>query len=180
MAGLLIVAACTSSDPAETVFAEDQSGFALQPADDGVEVEPEDGENANQLLLDYFDGTTGTLDDLQGQPTVINFFASWCAPCRAELPHFEETFQEFGSEVNFVGVATNDDRANASELIDDTGISFPVVDDPNQELFFALNGFSMPTTVFLNADGTVVSTRVGIILADELDTTVTELASGTP
>jgi len=180
LVAFLLLAACTASDPSTSVLDDGQSGFSLQPADDGVEVDSDADTAPNQLVLNYFDGTSGTLDDLRGKPTVVNFFASWCAPCRAELPHFETTFQEFGTEVNFLGVATNDDRANANELIDDTGISFPVADDPNQELFFALDGFSMPTTVFINADGTVASTRVGVILAGELDTTVTELAaSGT-
>lgn len=175
---LLAVSCSGSSDTSSDLLDNTADGLSVQPVDDGIQTDDGGSEpTVSAIPITYFDGSTGTLADFAGRPTVVNFFASWCAPCRAELPHFESTFKTWGDEVNFVGIATNDDRANALDLIEETGITFQILDDPNQELFFALDGFSMPTTVFLDADGSVVETRVGVILEEELETKVADLAA---
>lgn len=174
---LLAVACSGSSNSSSDLLDNTGDGLSVQPVDDGIETDDGSDTAVSAIPITYFDGTTGTLADFSGRPTVVNFFASWCAPCRAELPHFESTFKTWGDEVNFVGIATNDDRTNALDLIEETGITFEILDDPNQELFFALDGFSMPTTIFLDADGSVVETRVGVILEEELETKVADLAA---
>jgi thiol-disulfide isomerase/thioredoxin len=77
-----------------------------------------------------FDGGAETLDSYVGTPLVVNFFASWCTPCIAELPRFEEVHQELGDQVKFVGLNLQDAPDAGLAVIARTGISYDVGRDP--------------------------------------------------
>jgi thiol-disulfide isomerase/thioredoxin len=109
------------------------------------------------------DGSASTLADYAGVPLVLNFFASWCAPCKAELPEFEEVSREVTGGVQFLGVNTDFERDAWLQLVDDTGVTYPTVFQPSNELFQASEGLGMPTTVFIAADGTVQHTFSGAL-----------------
>ncbi len=106
--------------------------------------------------------------ELQGQPVVINFFASWCPSCVAELPDFQAVHEALGDDVTFVGVAQRDRPADALELIERTGVTFDIGSDPDGQLFQSLNALAMPTTVFVSADGEVIRTHSGVLDAEGL------------
>lgn len=120
------------------------------------------------------DGSTATLADYQGRPAVVNFFAAWCPPCRAEMPDFETVHQATRDEVAFVGISHDLNEAEWLDLVDETGVTFDTGFQPEQELFIAIDGIGMPTTIFLDADGTIVHTHAGVvnseILTDLIDT----------
>jgi thiol:disulfide interchange protein len=99
---------------------------------------------------------------------VINFFASWCAPCLVELLRFEEAYQAHQGKVAFLGVNLQDHPESARRVIADTGISYPVAEDPNGRLFQALGGTGMPTTVFVDADGTIIERHTGELTGRQL------------
>ena len=102
--------------------------------------------------------TTQMLGDFTGdKPVVLNFFASWCTPCLREMPAFEAVHQELGDQVNFVGLANTDTPDKALEMVSDTGVTYPTFDDPDASAVTFFGGTSMPTTVFIDADGEVVS-----------------------
>lgn len=109
------------------------------------------------------DGSSATLADYAGTPLVVNFFASWCAPCKAELPEFEEVSREVTGEVQFLGVNTDFERDAWLQLVDDTGVTYPTVFQPSNELFQASEGLGMPTTVFIDAGGNVQHTFSGAL-----------------
>jgi len=108
-----------------------------------------------------FDGTEATFADFEGKPLVINFWASWCPSCVAELPHFEAAHQALGGDVQFLGLANADDRSRGLDLIRDTGVTYALGDDPTGELFRELEGIAMPTTIFVSPDGKIVETFAG-------------------
>lgn len=89
-------------------------------------------------------------------PAVVNFFASWCTPCREELPELQRVFAEHGPEVAVVGVDVADNRRKAVALLDAAGAAFPAAYDPDKAIAarYAVNG--MPTTVFVDAEGRIV------------------------
>jgi thiol-disulfide isomerase/thioredoxin len=123
--------------------------------------------------FEYWDGTEGSLRDFAGEPVVLNFFASWCAPCVEEMPAFEEVHQDLGEQVRFVGV-NRPDRADAAQrIIDQTGITYEVVRDPGT-LLESLEGLVMPTTVLITAEGRVVRLHSGPMNADQLRTAIDE------
>ena len=126
------------------------------------------GEGHLDIAFEVVDGEPVNLSDFSGEALVVNFFASWCGPCRAEMPDFEEVHQQLGDEVRFVGLAVNDRTSDAIEIVEDTGITYEWGIDTDAAIFEAYEGAVMPTTVFVAADGTIVDVHAGILTADDL------------
>jgi cytochrome c biogenesis protein CcmG/thiol:disulfide interchange protein DsbE len=120
------------------------------------------------------------LESRAGRPLVINFFASWCAPCRAELPDLAAAHAEYGDEVDFIGVAFQEaSESAAARLLFETGITYPIVEDPDGALLRELGTLpTMPTTIFVTADGVIVERHHGLILADQLSERIEEIIAG--
>ena len=116
-----------------------------------------------------FDGGTVTLADFQGKPVVLNFWASWCPACVAEMPDFEQVHQALGDDVTFIGVDMQDiSRDAALQLVDETGVSYRLVDDPDGSVYSQFGGLAMPTTVFIDSQGRIVDTHAGALFAGDL------------
>lgn len=128
--------------------------------------------------LEMFDGGTASLEDYRGRPLVVNFYASWCAPCLAELPGFERVHQDLRDEVAFLGVNLQDSVATGRELAERTGITYDLARDPDGTLFTRLGGTAMPTTAFIDARGALVEVHSGELSADELADRIDELLLG--
>ncbi len=135
-----------------------------EPAGGAVPASPTDIEYRS------YETTDDLLADFAGRPLVVNFFASWCAPCRAELPHFADAHAEYGDRVGFVGVDYQDpDRDAAIALLIEAGVRYPIAEDPTGAILDELSGLpAMPTTIFVAADGSIVERHRGIILIDGL------------
>lgn len=100
----------------------------------------------------------------EGEPVVLNFLASWCGPCREELPELER----ISKDITVVGVDVADNRGKAVELLDETGVTFPVGYDPQREVFARYRANGMPTTIFIAADGTEAGRVQGPVSASTL------------
>ncbi len=121
------------------------------------------------------DGTTTTIPDLvAGKPLVVNFFASWCPPCRAEMPDFQATYEQVKDQVDFVGIDLQDSEQAGAELIELTGVTYPWGLDPTGTLYAAFGGFAMPTTVYISLDGQIVGQDNGPISKDQLQNQIAE------
>ena len=163
----IVAAACTGA-------VSDGVTGSTTPGPTTVEVPA--GDPAPAVTLEYFDGTTGTLADFEGRPVVLNFWASWCPACVAEMPDFEAVHQRFGDDVVFVGIDLQDvSRETAQRFIDDTGVTYPIADDATGEIYAQFGGFAMPTTVFIDADGNIVGRQDGAIFEDQLNEMVSNL-----
>lgn len=132
------------------------------------------------LAFEMFDGTRATLADFEGTPLVVNFWASWCPACVVELPEFQAVHEQVGDEVTFLGLANSDDRAAATALAADVGLTYPLADDPAGELFVALELIAMPSTVFVTSDGLVHDTFGGQLDAETLLERIDELLEASP
>lgn len=109
------------------------------------------------------DGGTGTLDDYAGQPMMVNFFAGWCPPCRAELPDIEQVHRDLGDDITILGVSRDNTESAWKGLLVEYGLTYPTVfEGIDGRLFEAAGGFSMPTTVFISPDGEIVHTAMGL------------------
>ena len=117
--------------------------------------------------FERFDGGEATFADFEGKPVVLNFWASWCPACVAELPEFEAVHRDLGDDVTFVGMANADLRGNAVAMADDIGLSYTLVDDPEGVFFAEFDLISMPSTVFITPDGRVHE-RFGGVLNETL------------
>ncbi|MGH9153189.1 MAG: TlpA family protein disulfide reductase, partial [Acidimicrobiales bacterium] len=104
-----------------------------------------------------------------GTPVVVNFFASWCAPCRDELPLLEAASRQAAGAVAFVGVDVNDSRSRAAALLAAAGVTFPAGYDPDRAVATDYRLRGMPTTVFVDASGRVADVAHGRLSAADLD-----------
>jgi cytochrome c biogenesis protein CcmG/thiol:disulfide interchange protein DsbE len=124
--------------------------------------------HGSALPIRDFKGEELTLGEYAGRPLVVNFWASWCPPCAAEMPDFERVHESVGESVAFLGVNMRDDRNLAEDLAESTGVTYRLAEDPQGRLFQAFEGAGMPTTVFIDADGTVVDVVAGQLTEAEL------------
>lgn len=141
------------------------SSLSSPPTSPGEEVT-----SSLDVPFEYFDGNQGNLADFAGRPLVVNFWASWCPACVAEMPDFETVHARLGDEVAFLGLAMQEtDEAAARDLIDQTGVTYALGRDPDGAIFTSFGGVAMPTTVFIDEQGTVVETHPGALFADDLE-----------
>lgn len=126
------------------------------------------GQAIAPLAYERFDGTRGSVGGPAERPAVVNFFAYWCVPCRTEMPDFQQVHEELGPDVTFVGLDYIDRPEQGAKLVAETGVTYDVGQDPDGDLLDAVGGVSMPTTVFLRADGTVAYVHSGKLDAGQL------------
>lgn len=164
LAGLVVVAAAVA-------VAATAPSWSQQ---DGVEVtgQAEVGAPAPSVTMVDFDGVRFSLSDYAGTPLVVNFWASWCPACVAEMPDFERVHQRVDGEVAFLGINMQDVQSLAEALLDDTGVTYRIAADPDGTIYGAFGGLAMPTTVFINAEGMVTETRAGLMTEEDLVATI--------
>lgn len=126
------------------------------------------------VALSDFDGGEFTLETYRGRPVVVNFWASWCPSCAAEMPAFEQVHRRFEGTVEFLGINHSDRRSSAEELARSTGVTYRLAEDPEGQLFIAFGGTGMPTTGFIDADGRIADVVVGQLSAQQLISLIEE------
>lgn len=118
-------------------------------------------------------GKQVALHDLVGKPVIVNFWASWCPPCKAEMPDFEAAYKEHGDTIQFMMVNMTDGGretvATAEQFIKGQGYTFPVYFDTEQEAAITYGVSAIPTTYFINAQGNLVAYAAGAISAQQLE-----------
>jgi peroxiredoxin len=143
-----------------------------RPAADGANGElsaPRPGFLAPDFSLQNAEGQTVTLSELRGQPVVINFWASWCPPCRAEMPALERIDQETpGLALLAVNATSQDSREQALAFMDENGLGLPVLFDRDGEVARRYEVRSLPTTFFIDATGVIQEVVIGGPLAEAL------------
>ena len=118
------------------------------------------------------EGNGVKLSDYFGKPIILNFWASWCGPCKMEMPDFNEKSQELAGEVQFLMVNMTDGSREtvetASAFIEEQGYTFPVFFDTTSEAAYTYGAYSLPTTYFIDAEGFAIAQATGAIGADTL------------
>ena len=113
------------------------------------------------------EGNPHKLSDFFGKPIVLNFWASWCGPCKMEMPDFQEKYLELGEEVQFLMVNLTDGQREtvdvASAFIDSQGYTFPVFYDTTTEAAYTYGVYSIPTSYFIDAQGQPIAHAQGAI-----------------
>lgn len=122
-------------------------------------------------------GAASRLSDIEG-PAVINLWATWCAPCRAEIPAFEEVHQERADEVRFVGINVGEDPGHALEFLADVGATYDQFADEVGDVSTELRATTMPLTVVIDADGVVSTRHLGPMNQDDLNEAIDTALAG--
>ena len=163
----LVAAACSGGSDTGTDQHNTNSGDAIAAAA---------GDPVPTVSFRTFAGEPATLDDYQGKPLVVNFWASWCPSCVAEMSAaFVPAQLQLGDEVAFLGMNIQDDRDRALQLVEETGVLFDLAEDPTGELYAELGGLGMPFTVYISSDGQVLDVHNGPLTEDQLVNQITEV-----
>ena len=144
---------------------------------------PEAGRVGPDFLLEQPGGGTLRLSDLQGQPVVLNFWASWCAPCRAEMPDLVRAYAEYRDDgLEILAVNLQETNKQVLEFAEEFGIEFPLVIDRDGELkdIWRLGGpiGGIPTSYFLDEDGVVQDITYGPLTDEMLTERIGKLLDG--
>jgi cytochrome c biogenesis protein CcmG/thiol:disulfide interchange protein DsbE len=114
------------------------------------------------------------LSSLRGKVVVINFWASWCDPCKTEAPRFQSAFERHRKRVAFVGVDTTDFSGDAGAFLARYGVTYPNVRDPNGRVLHDYGGLPIPRTFVVGRSGRVTGYIFGEARAEELESAIQE------
>ncbi len=154
----------------------DTLGNQVQMDTLGTQPAEEDTEAAKKAAPDFTaydaDGNAYKLSDFRGKPVILNFWASWCGPCKMEMPDFDEAYQTYGEQVHFLMVNLTDGSQEtvetASAFIAEQGYSFPVYFDTDQSGAIAYGVNAVPVTYFIDSEGNFVAWQQGVLTAQTL------------
>lgn len=157
----------------------DTAGLATQPPVEttsgetiGETTEAPDYSAPDFTVLDW-DGNAVQLSEFEGKPVVLNFWASWCSPCKSEMPDFDAAYKKYGEEIHFLMVNCTGGREtveSAKAFIEESGYSFPVYFDTTYEAASLYGASSIPLTYFIDAGGNLVTYGMGALSAELLQT----------
>jgi len=133
---------------------------------------PETGEGevrikAPDFIVEDIEGNDVMLSDMLGKPVVINIWASWCPPCRSEMPDFDKVYSELGDTVQFMMInavgARGETKEAGAKYVAGEGFSFPVFFDMDQDAVIAYGIRAFPTSIFIDAEGYIAGAVEGAV-----------------
>jgi peroxiredoxin len=180
LATLLALSACTGKD------AVDQSANGTFTFHSGTALgklyAKSDRQPASAFTADLIGGGTFNLASTRGNVVVLNYWASWCAPCRTEAPQFDLLYRQIKSRgVDFYGIDTKDAKGNAESFVKDYDISYPIVYDELGETAIRLGNLptvNLPFTVLIDKHGKVAAVYIIRLSAKDLEGPIDKLLAG--
>jgi peroxiredoxin len=177
LAAALLVAGCGGAASDEVVAAglpnlAEATTRGVNNAQRGLEP----GQLAPNFTLQFADGRKTQLSDWQGQPVVLNFWATWCAPCREEMPEFVAAYDRYQDDgLVIVGVNAQESASQAAGFMGDFAMTFPVALDTRGDVQQLYNVRGLPTTVFIDREGRIVERWAGLLSAAALEELLAEI-----
>ncbi len=156
--GLLVTGCQSLSEPPdETSPTMPDETSPTAPAE-GTQV----GDLAPDFQLQNLDGQVISFSDLRGKPVLLNFWATWCSPCRAEMPHIQQIYEEWSDRgLMLLAVDIGESSSIVKEFVQSNGLSFSVLLDTKKDVAQSYGIQGIPTTFFIDKDGVIQGLRLG-------------------
>jgi thiol-disulfide isomerase/thioredoxin len=174
-------------DADETATTPAGETVAVEPADISVETEnalglkvgAEPGAMAPDFEFSAFDGSRQRLSDYRGRAVFLNFWATWCIPCRAELPDMEAALRTYGDRLAVVAVNNGESLGNAQRFLNEIGVELTAFAyDPEQAVVGLYGLYGMPMSYFIDAQGVITRVVVGQVTSAIMRSAIEEALTG--
>jgi len=133
------------------------------------QVAPEVGALAPDFELIDLGGESVRISDYLGKPVLVNFWATWCAPCVLEMPNIQKYYERHPGAFSVIAVNADESRNTVDGFVQDMGLTFPVVLDPGSKVQTLYRLLGYPTTYFLDAEGVVQFRHIGLLREKDLE-----------
>ena len=176
-AGLLAGGCSTGSNAVDVNNGGEFRFVAGTPA--GEVIPAGERRSAPKFSGELLDGSAFSSGELSGDVAVINFWGSWCPPCRVETPEFQQVYAQVqGSGVRFLGINVKDDKQLADAFLQSKGITYPSLYDPRGEVALAFRDYpanAIPSTIVLDRDGRVAAVYTAAVKQEDLRAVLTHV-----
>jgi peroxiredoxin len=173
---------------------KDSSARALLPHEDSTHSETEHlsdsapehssrlavGSTAPGFILQDLDGNNVSLEDFRGKDVLLNFWATWCGPCRIEMPLFERTYNEHRDHgLIVVGINFDEPEQTVINFREEFGLTFPILLDPGADVQRLYQILGYPSSIWIDREGNIRKIHIGILLESQLEAYLEEVGIGT-
>ena len=163
LVGILVVQGCTPSS--QSITSDGQEATAVVNA----------GESAPDFTLVDLEGNQVSLSDFRGKTVFVNFWATWCPPCRAEMPEIEAIYQEYkDKDVVVIGVDILESEDVVRQFVEQGGYSWTFVLDTTGEVTASYNITAIPTSLFIDKDGIIQAVNIGAMTKRAMENKLAE------
>ncbi len=163
LAGILVIQGCTPSSQSITIDGQEATA--------GVNV----GESAPSFTLVDLEGNSVTLSDFRGKTVFVNFWATWCPPCRAEMPEIEAVYQEYkDKDVVVIGIDILEPEDVVRRFVEQGGYSWTFVLDTSGEVAANYRIAAIPTSLFIDREGIIQAVNIGAMTKRAIESKLAE------
>lgn len=142
-----------------------------KPASESAEV----GAEAPDFELETLEGSTIRLSSLRGKPVLINFWATWCAPCVLEMPNFQKYYEQYPGSFEVLAINYGESRDTVGRFVKDIGVTFPVLFDSDSKVHAMYRFPGYPTSYLVDKNGIVRFQHVGLMDENTLESYLTQV-----
>jgi peroxiredoxin len=129
-----------------------------------------EGNQAHDFTLQTLDGTEVSLSDYQGRAVLVNFWATWCAPCRAEVPDLQAAYEvRQGDGFVVLGVNVEESRTTVEPFVAGFGVTYPVLLDETGEVLKLYRAIGLPMSIMVDREGLIQARHIGYLSAGQLE-----------
>lgn len=175
----VLLSGCTASEEAPEAAGGGSEFRFVEGTPSGEVIPADEREQAPEVTGELLDGESYSLSDHDGTIVVMNFWASWCAPCRVEAPDLQQIYETYqDQDVELLGVLVRDTKGQGETYSQQAGLTYPSIYDPSTKVALQFRGYplaAIPSTIVIDRQGKVAAAYVSVVDLESLTSTIEKL-----